>query len=390
MCRARVVDARLQVLAHGADTTVSDQVIGPVARAVTRSVMRSTLLAMWIERRMKTGAGVWAIALAALVAMIGVLPASAKDRGVTFVSPEAALEQGVNAYRGGYIELAIPALRFAAAQGEFYAQYLLAAILADNSGAYTNHAEAFRLLRQLVINNVNVDPDDDPRAPYVSRALLSFGEYLNRGVPELKLESNPKMALPYIEHAAKFFGNRDAKFLFAKMLLSGDGGRKDQGLALHFLSTLVQDGHAGAQAFLAEQYWRGPHVPKDPARALALAELAVKGAAPSDYLWIDEVYQNIYCGMNEPGRRAARPLVQRWGQFFGFGGRQQEERVQNGLEIVPTRRCEDNKPVPLLEELRGPAGRQIPAAKDGGSVTASPGQIHAPANAIRGVGAQGK
>jgi len=334
------------------------------------------------------GAGVRAFVLAAVLAMIGALPAAANDRGVTFVSPEAALEQGVNAYRGGYVELAIPALRYAATRGEFFAQYLLAAILADNGGAHTNHGEAFRLLRQLVANNVNVDPDDDPRAPYVSRALLKFGEYLNRGVPELKLGPDPKMALPYIEHAAKFFGNRDAKFLFAKMLLSGDGGRKDLGLALHFLSTLVQDGHAPAQAFLAEQYWRGPHVPKDAARALALAELAVKGAAPTDYLWIDEIYQNIYCGMNEPGRRAARPLVLRWGQFFGLGGRQQEDAEPSGPGIVPTRTCGDNKPVPLLEELRGPGGRQAPAVQDG-TVTATPSQ-KPPANAIiRGVGAPG-
>ena len=340
-------------------------------------------------RRAGLGAGVRAFVLAAAVAVTGTLPAASQDRGVTFVSPEAALEQGVNAYRGGYIELAIPALRYAADKGEFFAQYLLAAILADNAGAYTNHGEAFRLLRQLVVNNVNVDPDDDPRAPYVSRALLTFGEYLNRGVPELKLAPDPKMALPYIEHAAKFFGNRDAKFLYAKMLLSGDGGRKDQGLALHFLSTLVQDGHAPAQAFLAEQYWRGPHVPKDSTRALALAELAVKGAAPTDYLWIDEIYQNIYCGMNEPGRREARPLVQRWGQFFGLGGRQQEEAAPAGGGIVPTRTCGDNKPVPLLEELRGPSGRQEPALKDG-TVTASPGQTQSPANAIRGVGATGK
>jgi len=321
-----------------------------------------------------------------LFALAGAPSAAADDRGVTFVSPEAALEQGVNAYRGGYVELAIPALRFAANKGEFLAQYMLAAILADNTGAHTNHGEAFRLLRQLVVGNVNIDPDDDPRAPYVSRALLSFGEYLNRGVPELKLAPNPKMGLSYVEHAAKFFGNRDAKFLFAKMLLSGEGGRKDQGQALHFLSTLVQDGHAGAQAFLAEQYWRGTHVRKDDARALALADLAVKGAAPTDYLWIDEIYQNIYCSTNEPGRREARPLVQRWGQFFGFELRQRTERKEIGLDFVPTRTCEDGKPVPLLEAMRGPGGPQVPNPKDGGALTASPKQ---PPGAVRGVGAAG-
>lgn len=341
----------------------------------------------------KLRAGVVALVLSAFAAPLGSLPSHAADRGVAFVSPEAALDQGVNAYRGGYTELAIPALRYAAVRGEFFAQFLLAMILSDNSGAHTNHGEAFQLLHQIVNSNFNVDPDDDPRAPYVSRALLQFGEYLSRGVPELKKAPAPAMAMPYIEHAAKFFGNRDAQFVFAKMLLSGDGGRRDPGLALHFLSTLVRDGHPGAQAFLGEQYWRGTHVPKDEARALALAEFAVKGAAPTDYLWIDEIYQNIYCGMNEPGRREARPLVQRWGQFFGLGGRgqpqQRGDRDRMSLGFVPTRTCEDGKPVPLLDEMRG-INMPVPST---GTLTASPQQPSSPkleAGAVRDVGAPGR
>ncbi len=325
------------------------------------------------------------LVLAALLVPDGAGPAAAKDPGVTFVSPEAALEQGINAYRGGYVEFAIPALRFAAGKGEFLAQYLLAAILSDNSGPHTDHGEAFRLLRQIVVNNSNIDPDDDPRAPYVSKALLSFGEYLNRGVPELKMAANPPMALRYIEHAAKFFGNRDAQFALAKMLISGEGGRKDPALALHFLSTLVQGGHAGAQAFLADQYWRGTIVAKDETRALALAELAVKGAAPTDYLWIDEIYQNIYCGMNEPRRSEARPLVQRWGQFFGFSGRgaRKSESEQAEMGFVPTRTCSDGKPVPLLEELRGPGS--LPPE---GAIAATPPRVDR--NGVRDVGAPGR
>lgn len=309
----------------------------------------------------------------------------AREPGVTFVSPEAALEQGINAYRGGYVEFAIPALRFAATNGEFLAQYLLAAILSDNAGPHTDHGEAFRLLRQIVVNNVNVDPDDDPRAPYVSKALLSFGEYLLRGVPELKMSPDPAMALRYIEHAAKFFGNRDAQFVLAKMLIAGEGGRKDPALAFHFLSTLVQGGHAGAQAFLADQYWRGQHVAKDETRALALAELAVRGAAPTDYLWIDEVYQNIYCGMNEPRRKQARPLVQLWGQFFELGrGLRKADQDRAEIGFVPTRTCSDGKPVPLLEELRGPGN--LPD----GTVTASPVPPGIDQNSVRGVGAPGR
>ena len=336
--------------------------------------------------RMRTWAGAIALGLAVLVAPPSAIPADARDPAVTFVSPAAALEQGINAYRGGYVEFAIPALRYAANKGEFIAQYMLAAILSDNSGPHTDHAEAFRLLRQIVVSNVNVDPDDDPRAPYVSKALLSFGEYLNRGVPELNMAPNPAMALRYIEHAAKFFGNRDAQFELAKMLISGEGGRRDDGLALHFLSTLVQGGHAGAQAFLANQYWRGQTVEKDEARALALAELAVRGASPNDHLWIDDIYQNIYCGMNEPGRREARPLVKRWAQFFDFG-RAFRQTEESRAEIVPTRTCGDGKPIQLLDELRGPGTLQI---QQDGTLTASPIKPGVDQNSVRDVGAPGR
>ena len=103
------------------------------------------------SRRVWAWRGAIAGAFAVLLAVPNAAPAQTQEKqpGVTFVSPEAALEQGINAYRGGYIEFAIPALRFAAGHGEFIAQYLLAAILSDNAGPHTNHAEAFRLLRQL-------------------------------------------------------------------------------------------------------------------------------------------------------------------------------------------------------------------------------------------------
>ena len=60
---------------------------------------------------MRTWAGAIALGLAVLVAPPSAVPADARDSAVTFVSPAAALEQGINAYRGGYVEFAIPALR---------------------------------------------------------------------------------------------------------------------------------------------------------------------------------------------------------------------------------------------------------------------------------------
>jgi hypothetical protein len=89
--------------------------------------------------------------------------------------------------------------------------------------------------------------------------------------------------------------------------------------------------------------------------------------------------------MNEPRRSEARPLVQRWGQFFGFSGRgaRKSESEQAEMGFVPTRTCSDGKPVPLLEELRGPGS--LPPE---GAIAATPPRVDR--NGVRDVGAPGR
>lgn len=291
--------------------------------------------------------------IAAALAAPFTITQSVRAGGVTFASTEAAVEQGLNAYRGGYLEIALPALRYAADKGSFLGRFLLATILADNNSVHTDHPTAYRLFREISTLASTIDPDDDPRAPYVARALIETAGYLRRGLPEIHLAVDAPRATQLLYSAASFFGDPDAQLELAKMLLTGEGGRKDPDLALHFLSTLSREGHPGALALFAELHWRGKHVPKDGVRALALAAMAVKRAASTDRIWIDEIYQSIYCSAGESQRRAAQPKVERWDRSFGA--------IESGLRshqpnewsaLVPTRTCANGEVVPLLAQMR--------------------------------------
>ena len=65
----------------------------------------------------------------------------------------------------------------------------------------------------------------------------------------------------------------------------------------HWLSTLSQKGHAGAQAFLADLYWRGLYMETDRVRGLALITIAVANAPQHERVWIEDIYQNIFAAL---------------------------------------------------------------------------------------------
>jgi hypothetical protein len=99
----------------------------------------------------------------------------------------------------------------------------------------------------------------------------------------------------------------------------------------------------------------------DKARALALISVAVENAPPPERLWIEDIYQNIYCGAGEGIRRQATGIVAEWGNRYG---RKPENRDRTGLAQLtadPVRMCEDGEPV-----------SPIPSSGDKGSLDAPP------------------
>lgn len=282
--------------------------------------------------------------LCAIVALL--MPALAAAGTPRFSSAREALKQGVSAYQGGYYEIAIPALEYAGDHNEFMGTYYLARIYSDNTGAYTDHAKAYHLFERIVDEHIDADPDDDPRAPYVGKSLTALAGYVRRGLPEIGLKADPERAVFYLKNASTTFNDEDAQYELAKLQLKGEGIETNVPLGRHWLSILSQNGHAGAQAFFADLLWRGKHVEQDPARALALISIAVENAPAQERLWIEDIYQNIYCGSGEGIRKQATGLVAQWGDRYGR--KPADSRDRSGLSPLaagPVRTCQNGETV---------------------------------------------
>jgi TPR repeat protein len=267
--------------------------------------------------------------------------------GTTYRSPQDALDQGIGAFNSGYYEIAIPALEYASDAHLFLAPYYLARIYSDNNSSQTDHAKAYELYLKMADEHTDVDPDDERRAPYVAKAMTRIAGYLRTGLPAVGLKADSSIAVEYLREAAQFFRDEDAQFELAKLYLRGDGIESDVPYAKHWLSVLSQKGHAGAQAFLADLLWRGKFMERDPVRALALISVSVANAPPYERVWIEDIYQNIYCGAGDGIRKQATGIVADWRTRYG---RKPDMRDRSGLGLLSVhveRTCGDGEPVPF-------------------------------------------
>lgn len=333
---------------------------------------------------------------ALLGALLGaaVLSAPALAQGPRFVSAEQALEQGIQAYRGDYYEIAVPALAYAGEKGSLAGKFYLARIYADGSTSWTDHAKAFELYREVAVRSNVIDADLDPRAYYVAKSLTALAGYMQRGLPAIGIVPNDARAARYLNWSANHFGDADAQFQLAKLQLRGAGIRKDVPLALDSLSRLSKRGHASAQALLANMFWRGIHVKKDKAKALALITVAVANAPEHERFWIEDIYQDIYCGTSAGTRKQAGGHVANWRNSYGsiiLPQRKREDELPAATrvcgqneEIVPSKRTDIEGWLRATEtnrdrasagsDAREPAGPALPhetMAQEGNSGSAA-------------------
>jgi uncharacterized protein len=302
-----------------------------------------------------------------------------------FKSSTAALQQGLEFYKRGDYVRALPALEYAAADNLFMAQYTLAQLYADNAAAETDHAKAYMLFQTIADEHSDADPDDAKRAPYVAKALTALAGYLRVGLPEIGVKPDPERAADYLHHAALFFGDEDAQFELVKLKLKGDGVPADIASAKHWLAVLTQRGHAGAQAFLADLYWRGKLMEQDKVRAFALITVAVEHAPPRERIWIEDVYQNIFCGAGEGIRKQATGMVADWRARYG---RKLDAAPKVGLDpLYPlaVRTCQNGDQVTPLEIQA--IDRPAPSSQGAGMIRPASSEALA-TGAIRDAGAK--
>lgn len=312
----------------------------------------------------------------------------AAKEAVQYKSPAAALQAGLTAYKRGDYASALPALEFAAAGNVLLAQYALAQLYSDNAGPETDHAKAYMLYQSIADEYADADPDDDKRAPLIAKSLTALAGYLRVGIPEIGLNADYRRAADYLHHAALFFGDEDAQFELVKMKLKGEGIPEDIANAKHWLAVLTQRGHAGAQAFLADLYWRGKFMQQDKIRAFALIAVAVEHAPPRERIWIEDVYQNIFCGAGEGIRKQATGMVAEWRTRYG---RKAEDSAPAGLDpLYPlaVRTCQNGDKVTPLNVKSLDAGQQPSTQPAYTTAGALPGSPPATTGGLRDIGSK--
>jgi TPR repeat protein len=203
--------------------------------------------------------------------------------------------------------------------------------------------------------------------------------YLRDGIPDAGVRADVQEANRDLQRAALTFNDEDAQFELAKVYLRGEGpdisvaGFDDPASKIengrHWLSRLSQAGHPGAQAFLADLMWRGKFVQKNQAAALNLIDVAVANAPPSERVWIEDIYQNIFCSAGEGVRQQATGRVADWHNRYGRSPASRDNKDGlDDLAVEPVRTCAngelvhpmgvatpDTKPVPPPQMISAPA-----------------------------------
>ena len=294
-----------------------------------------------------------------LSAIVSAMPPAANAQQPIFKSTRDAVDQGLGAYKAGRYELAIAPLKFASNRGSFLAAFLLAQIYADNATPYTDHSKAYQIYKSIADEYADINPEDDPKVPYVAHAMVELARYVKSGLKDANVAKNGALSEEYLHHAATFFNSADAQFELAKAYLRDDqqAVAANVRLAMHWLSRLTKKRHAGGQALLADLLWKGQFVRQDRKRALALITVAVEHAPLEQRIWIEEIYQRIFCGTERLKRRQSGPFVAKWRKKYGRSNLGAGQRFGDALQPDPkvSRLCGDGDQVPDVRSQRAGA-----------------------------------
>jgi uncharacterized protein len=312
--------------------------------------------------------------------LVSVPPAVGADDAPAFASATEAYRQGMAAIKAERIDLALPALEFAAERGVLGAQLKLAQLYAAGQNVPKNDGKAFAYYQQIADQHAEITPLS-PVAKYVAEAFVALGQYYLDGIPSIALPPTPAEAAGLFRHAASYFGDADAQYRLARLYLAGNGVEKNVGLAVNWLATAAKKQHAEAQATLGELLWRGDdEVGQRPARGLALITLAHQNAKASgkEPKWIEDLYREASGAADAATRKEAQALIPELGGSVVDAAAAAKAEPAAPLLIVPASGATAPAPpdLPAGAEAMAPTG-------DGGHKPAAIGMSSASEPAVR-------
>jgi uncharacterized protein len=176
------------------------------------------------------------------------------------------------------------------AKGDLPAQIELGRRLAQGQGVKKDEAKAARYFQDAISQAGEVGARDK-RGPLVATAFRYLAQFHRRGVREANITANPAYSFDLLHHAASFFGDPQAQFELAKLLIAGDGVSKNTRAAAQWLLIASRKGHAPSQALLGDMLWHGNGVKRVPGDGLGLLAIARRNAAPEDRAWVSKMFE---------------------------------------------------------------------------------------------------
>ena len=227
------------------------------------------------------------------------------------ITPFEAFRSGARALRDGQKEKALVSLEYAAEQGLITAQWKLARMYAEGDGVERSDLRAFEYFSGIA----DAHADDNPGTPqsrYVANAFVALGHYYREGIPKSDVRADLGRARQMYAYAASYFGDPDAQYHLARMMLDASGPSRDPKQAARWLHSAANKGQYQAQAVLGRMLFRGePGVPRQAARGLMWLTLARSNGAPSEN-WIAELYDAAVKQATDDERALAGDFLTRW------------------------------------------------------------------------------
>ena len=225
------------------------------------------------------------------------------------IAPFEALRSGVGALKGGQKQKALVSLEYAAEQGMVAAQWKLGRMYAEGDGVDQSDLRAFEYFSRIADGHADDNPVG-PEARYVANAFVSLGHYYREGIADTEVRADLPRARHMYAYAASYFGDPDAQYHLARLMLD-NGPFRDPRQAARWLHAAANKGQHQAQAVLGRMLFKGEFAPRQAARGLMWLALAKTNAGPSD-TWIGELYDSAYNQATVDERAIAGDMLVKW------------------------------------------------------------------------------
>jgi TPR repeat protein len=201
-------------------------------------------------------------------------------------------------------------LQYAAENGNELALWQLGQMYAKGQGVPRDDYRAFEFFRKFADSNANAYPASQ-RARYVADAFVTLGHYYLNGISGSSVTANPDLAQRMFTHAASYFGDPEAQYQLARLLLDRKDTGQDPRRAVQWLLLAANKRHYEAQAVLGRILFQGEIGRRQPASGLMWLIIAYDGPG-ANVPWIAELHESAFKQASDKERAQALVMLERW------------------------------------------------------------------------------